>query len=104
MWVCPYHIGRISPQQAASGAAECWQRNRIISHMTHIHIQQFSACCLFLVLQPNAKCLSRLERTSYRAGPSQETNLCWMSSSVRLLLQFALFKRCLLILNSMPRT
>lgn len=104
MWVCPYHIGRISPQQAASGAAECWQRNRTISHMTHIHIQQFSACCLFLVLQPNAKCLSRLECTSYRAGPSQETNLCWMSSSVRLLLQFALFKRCLLILNSMPRT
>ena len=50
-----------------------------------------SAPYLFLALQPSAKCLSKLGCTSYMAGPSQETNLPWGSSSVTLLLQI----RCL---------
>lgn len=40
---------------------------------------------LFPALQSNAKCFSRPGCISYRAGPSQQTNLSWESQSVTLL-------------------
>ena len=44
-----------------------------------------SAPHLFLVLQPSAKCLSRLGCTSYKVGSSQVTNMSWECKTVTLL-------------------
>lgn len=82
----------------------CWMlavKQNYFLHDPHRHV-----FCLLFVPCSSAKCKMSLKTrcTSYTAGPSQETNLCWMSSCVRLLLQFTLFQKCLLILDSMPRT